>query len=158
MVNTATRRWIIATARQNLWRVAAHNDIEDLVQDGFLVYVRIQKRYPNVTPAQRLRLFQRSYLNHIHNLARQSSRSKAESIDAIEIHPPCEFSDLVRTVAEAPELVRKTIVALASKQVPKHRIRYDGTRQTTSEMMCRLIGIEPTINVHSLLINYLKEK
>jgi hypothetical protein len=64
----------------------------------------------------------------------------------------------VRTVAEAPELVRKTIVALASKQVPKHRIRYDNTRQTTSEMLCRLIGIEPTTNVHSLLINYLKEK
>ncbi len=158
MVNAATRGWIIATARRNLWRVAPHHDIDDLIQDALLVYVRIQRRYPEATTAQRLRLFQRSYENHLHNLARQVSKSKAISLDLIETHPPCEFSNLMYAISEAPDIVRKTIVALATKQVPKHRVRNDNTRQTTSELMCRLIGIEPTVNVHSQLINYLKEK
>lgn len=158
MTNTATRRWIFATAKKNLWRVTAHHDIDDLIQDAFLVYVRIQRRYPDATPAQQLRLFQRSYLNHIHNLARQVSKSRAVSLDLVETQPPCEFSHLMRTISEAPDIVRKVIVALATKQVPKYRVRHDNTRQTTSELMCRMIGIEPTVNVHSLLINYLKEK
>lgn len=157
MLNDRTRRWITTTAKENFWRVASYYDLEDLVQDGYLVYFRIHKIYPQAEPAQLLRLFQRSYINHIHNLAKRARRIEITVLEEQD-HPLCEFSELIRTIMEAPETIRKILTSLACKPYREHRIRADRTRQTTSELMCQLAGIPSTTNAHAAVVNYLTEK
>lgn len=157
MLNAITRRWITSTAKGNFWRIASYYDLEDLIQDGYMVYFKIIKLYPNAQPAQTLRLFQRSYINHIHNLAKRAHKIDVTLLEETN-SPRCEYSDLVRTIREAPEIVRKVLISLACKPYREHRIRADKTRQTTNELLCQLSGISPIVDARSAVVNYLTEK
>lgn len=74
-MDAAARAWLSKTARKNLWRVVPFYEYDDLLQDGYLHYCRIVQKYPNATdPPHIMRLFQITYLNHLHNLARARTR------------------------------------------------------------------------------------
>lgn len=152
--------WLVNTARRNLWRVPTDYTLEDLVQDGYLVYYRVSNKYPDVTePRHLMRLFQVSFNNHINTLSKKRTRvpllcasdlctthtDESKFWDAVLDHAdPQELSVMLHN---APPLVRQALSLYlddktCSSMRSRYRVRKDGTRETLNERMCRLLGVE----------------
>jgi hypothetical protein len=106
-------------------------------------------------------LFKRAYTNHIHDLARKKRVVRACTvIDRAGIEPQlAELAgytnpDTSPAVALLPPEVRKLMHALLNDPRARSRMRrrLDGTRQTTNEFFCRLVGLNPSaVNLHVVL-------
>jgi len=73
------RRWMVKVAHSQFWRVASWYELDDLLQDGFLCHAKVVSRYPHVyNPAHLGKLFQTTFLNHIHTLATKRRHSISE--------------------------------------------------------------------------------
>src|SRR3990167_3759517 len=107
-----------------------------------------------------------TYINHIHNLATQATRTIDAPITdvdpklgdpdiALEALAPAQpeeqtFAVLVRQLpSELQELLR--ILVNDAKSIPMLGLP-NGTRETTNEYLCRLIGADPkNLNVEGVL-------
>lgn len=90
-MNESQRRWLVKVARSQFWRVAPWYELDDLIQDGFLCYAKVLRKYPRIhNPAHLGKLFQVTYQNHIHTLANRRRHS------ITELH----LDDLVAPIAE----------------------------------------------------------
>ncbi len=87
------RGWIVNTARAQHWRMASWYTKEDLVQDGYICYVKCWNHYrelfdvPNPTKAQQrhfMSLVQTSFLRHITTLSSKSSLGKEIPVSSFE--------------------------------------------------------------------------
>jgi len=151
-MDRGVKGWIFKTAKANLWRVIPLYDLDDLIQDGFLYYCIISKKYPNVTNrAHLMRLFQRSYINHLHDLA--SARTKHPITEPISEENGGEmllgFLDgpFLTFMEQAPAHIRSVLGLFCSedgcrKLRAAYRIRPRGTRETQNERWCRLVGVD----------------
>ena len=167
-MDAGTRGWIVKFAQANLFRLAPLYELEDLTQDGFLIYYKLVRRYPHATkPAHLMALVKTSYANHVTDLCRKASRrgqlfaldleaDLAFALSDIPIHAPAqvspelalaplEFRQFIAILEQAPELIR----------APYER-RANGTRETTHERHSRLIGGQ-TRNLLPRLHSYLTE-
>ena len=190
----AARVWLLQTAREHYWRVAAWYEFDDLVQDGNECWVRVVAKYEErdyvtktgvrTKKSRRVRsqkhlmsLFQRTFLNHIHDLSKHRSREAVE-VRALDIIPEDAIIDTVwdhlieydcdvlayeRLTVEAPEPVRTLLRALitedkASRLLSAYRV-LRSHRETTNERLCKIAGIEPgSVNLRSLLERYLRNQ
>lgn len=150
-------QWAHKTARANYWRVCGVCGYYDLIQDAHLVFARIVQRYPDVNePKHVFRLFQRAYVNHIHDLARKHSRLPKNPLHIdndlvvcgnfhMRYQPRDPFADMLHLIAEAPADVRIVLKALISTDAIQRpfRVRSDSTRETWNERFCRLANVDP---------------
>ncbi len=159
-MDEGARLWMTRTAIEQYWRVAHWISIEDLLQDGALLWVITEQRYPDVSnPAHRMALFKRIFSNHLHDLANNrtlqaevpfSGLDESSLEEALE-GCCCEFADLLQMVTEAPAKVRQLLGRLladpTSMLVPYRR---DGSlRETLNERFCQIAGFDPnTDNLH----------
>lgn len=166
--------WIYRQAKKHYWRVSSWYDFDDLVQDGFLCYYRIHARYAANVPGERrigtakekrhiMSLFQSSYINHIHDLARSKQRQlDLPTFDGeLRSSAPDAGSETERLISEAPPLVARVIRALMHddtgallKPFPH---KSDGTRETVNERLCALVGLNPALapQLRTAIRNYL---
>jgi hypothetical protein len=94
-MDEGARGWLIKTAKENLWRVPAWVELEDLIEDGLLVYHRVILKYEErdyVSPsgyvtkksrrvrsrAHIQRLFQMAYTFHLNDLANKRTECGGE--------------------------------------------------------------------------------
>ena len=147
------RVWLAKTARANYWRMASWYELEDLLQDGAMHYQRIVNRYPDITSrAHLMRLFQITFLNHLHDLAKKRT-GEADVLATYErerqenIEP--DASSFLAAVAKAPPAVRAFLKNLAKdagakilRQPP--RVRMSGQEETLNERLCRIAGVDPS--------------
>lgn len=163
--------WIYKTANKHYWRVASWYDFDDLVQDGFLCYFRTCARYTQTIDGQRrigvatetkhiMRLFQTSFTNHIHDLARAKTRQPDMAVEQLP-DTMTEAEGYERLIAEAPPLIARVISDLVNGDAARlrspFRRRADGTRETLNERLCRIIGIpvSEAPRLHTELRSYL---
>ena len=145
--------WLVNYARANYWRVSTWYELDDLVQDGLLTYTRIVQRYGHVKDRRHIMgLFKRAYVNHIHDLAKKKTRTSPE-IRESDLGAPIDQTsaslyatpDTSPVLATLPPIVRKAIVAIQTS--PELREAYrrnaNGTRETTHERLCRVLGVSP---------------
>lgn len=76
------RRWIVSYARQNQWRVPGWMTLGDLVQEGYICYMKVL-RHPNYSGLARrqnpskenrrvfMSLVKKSFVNYIHDLSNE---------------------------------------------------------------------------------------
>lgn len=149
--------WIVKTAKRNFWRVAHWIDFDDLCQDGQRLFYETQQRYAKVRePAHVMALFKRTYVNHIHDMAR--ARRRMPELQAIEaaLELPCEYSEALALIAGAPVHVRAAIVALMTRKERVLVRRRNGIRETWNRKLCRLAGVDPRCNdVYGDMLRYL---
>lgn len=171
-MDEGARRWLLNTARSNFWRVCHWMELEDLIQDGYMHFVRVCNRYPGSNPSQRMALFKVVYKNHLNVLSQKRTRkpelsymdySTPEDPDGFErILPPSKFTDLT-PLTTAPEPIRKVLSIfgstkglLALRQEYKCRGRQ---RETRNERLCKLCGLDPNqFDLPTLLKNYLRSQ
>jgi len=98
--------WIYKESFNNLWRVGAWYDFEDLVQDGLIIALNCHQRYPDAELPQFIALVKISFRNHIVNLTRkpteiyredyQEELPKRVSLPEQEI--ACVFNELPESI------------------------------------------------------------
>jgi hypothetical protein len=155
--------WLVKTARKNYWRVASWYDLSDLIQDGVMCYYVVRQRYPTASARKHImRLFQVTYINHVHALSNKKRQACAEvAMDdpAIEIERFAdEDADLDMYLAEAPAEVSTVIRALMAKSEElRAPYRRSGKRATTNQRFCRIVGANAnTRDLHALVRTYLR--
>lgn len=172
-IDAGAQGWITKTARRNYWRVCQWYELDDLIQDGVLYFYKIANRYPDVTnKAHLMRLFQVSYINYIHDLAKQKTRQPdarvsdlfanvVDEFTALDNIAPAqpEMSYLQVLIDEAPQAVRSVLKLLESdagrqQLKSRYRIRENGHRETLNERLHRLTGIDLDIDLPHELTAY----
>jgi len=141
--------WTVNYTRRNLWRVIPLHDFEDLVQDGFFRFLVCVERYPEVVdPPHFMRLYQRAFTNHIHDLADARGRSGTVAADVNldlipDSHAASDFAEVeMRLKLEgAPAPLLQLLASL--RELPDDllefaRDRASGARETTEERLQRL--------------------
>lgn len=87
--------WVVNNMRSQFWRVARIMDHDDYMQEAHCVFLRCAARYPVVdTPQHFMSLFQRTWLNRVHDLSRSNSAA------ALEVKPGLDEDGEERMVAE----------------------------------------------------------
>lgn len=64
------RGWLVAHAKANIWKLRPHLELHDLVQEGFLVLLKVERAYPQANQRQHMALLKRSFTNRIIDLQR----------------------------------------------------------------------------------------
>lgn len=194
VMDDGAKGWLFKTAHKHYWRVCPFYDLEDLIQDGYLCYQRVYTRYcttqeyrtdkgrlikerrPEELVTERrhlMRLFQTTFLNHIHDLSKRTTTQLDFSISLLltdgsdesdlyeRYFPPDTDSVFQSTVLHAPEHIRKALALFGSEegraQLREAYKKIDGIRETFNERLCRLCGLNPRdINLASELQSYLR--
>jgi hypothetical protein len=159
-MDRGARAWLVVVAADNYWRVASWYELDDLVQDGHMIWARIVRKYEREPGRVRaighlMRLFRTAYLNHIHDLSKRRTRNIAEvkAGDLIATGDPwdllpclCSAAELDRFVAEAPDMIKRVLLSLfeADGRVLRalYRVAHDGVRETLNMRLCRLVGVD----------------
>lgn len=161
------KKWIFKQAHKNYWRVATWMDLDDLVQEGFLCYAICRARYEPKNEQHLMSLVKITFINQITDLANRRTRtpetpvselaSPGNELELLESLAGGEDGDseLQGLLARAPKEVRALLAALSSDEGAErmrrpYRIREDGSRETTNERWCRLIGV-PTFDLEAML-------
>lgn len=170
-IDRGIRGWIINTSKKNHWRVAAHYDLDDLIQEGYFCYCRCLSMYPHIThPPHFMALFKRCFTNHCHFLASRVSRQPdaiIASFDPSKFHdadevlqslvPPQQEEATLRTlIGQLPSEIKELLKILSSdaKAIPM-LVHADGRRETTNDYLWRLIGRRPNgIDLRSAFQNH----
>jgi hypothetical protein len=158
-----TKQWLANTSSRNYWRVCSYYDIDDLIQDGMLIYHRVTQKYKGSgkSPAHILNTYKASFKNHIHDLANKRTRQPVE-LQLLSMSPDDndyserfvpgvpEMQTLAAKIAKAPVRVREVLQLFASDDECKrmrapYRVRIDGQRETLNDRLCRLAGFDPDI-------------
>lgn len=155
------RGWIVKTARKHYWRVAAHYELEDLIQEGLLAYAICRQRYRHRVENRRhfMALVQVVFMNRITDLANERTSGEDIAISQIAAQGKelvaLEYlaggmegdAELQACLATAPAAVRAYLNlfnspdGLAELAKPLRR-RADGTRETNSERLSLILGMK----------------
>ena len=141
-LDEALKRWITKTAWKEHWRVASWFEIGDLIQEGYLCYLKCRNKYTlgppepghqaldTTTPDDKQRrhfmaLVQRAYFNRIMTLANQYTQGREEPIQAREgetentvleqmLPPQSEVASVVSALVHAPVELQEALSKVAS--------------------------------------------
>lgn len=151
------RGWIVNTSKKNIWRVAHWYDLSDLIQDGFMCYAICHVKYMEVKEQKHfMALVKTTFYNFITDLANE----KTQGIQEVVVDP--DSQSLVRTeqgdaffvtmLGQLPvELQQLIKLLLQDGKKPRMKRYRDGTRETTNEHLCRLLGVDPKmVNIMEL--------
>jgi DNA-directed RNA polymerase specialized sigma24 family protein len=167
------KNWLFKFAWNNYWRVASWYDLDDMVQDGYLVFYRVLEKYRGKVQnrAHLMRLFQVSYANHIHNISIKRTRTPEVLFEDLAPNPEVrerimdkvlqsnDDAEMALVLAGAPREVRAVIAGLEAADGATLRKPYQrrkGQRETQNERLCKLGGLDPnTVDVVLALKTYL---
>ena len=181
-MDDGARRWLLKTARKSYWRVSSWYDLDDLIQEGYFAYYYVVRHYPKaISPPHRMALFKLVFNSIICNLANQRTRRVEEIcmsqlfsddsmmsadqhatafIESIAADP--DISEVVGTLAAAPEYVKKSFELFASEDgLRRLRAEYRKVpvgekrpgkkrhfrRETLNERLCRLTGYDAKTDI-----------
>lgn len=166
--------WLEKQARLHYWRVAQWHDLDDLIQDGYWLFYRVVNKYPQITTRRHIMgLFQRAFINHMHNLATRRTKLTEITVDIEEGYtmeetleglsmitsPIGTEKSLVEVIEDAPETIRMVLKLIMREpellKAPNRR-RVNGTRETINERICRRLNIKFRIDLVTPTRNYLR--
>jgi len=159
------RGWIVNTARQNYWRVASWYQLDDLIQDGYLCYSKIAAKYETTNQKHFMALVQRTFSNHITDLARNRGRLNEVPVSELSdspdtffdsvMEPHNEAADVAALLLDAPLEALVLLKALSSGFMNTPYRKEDGTRETPNERVCRITGINLSSDIFDVVRRFL---
>jgi DNA-directed RNA polymerase specialized sigma24 family protein len=157
-------KWIVLTASANRWRVD-NMSIDDLIQEGFLCYVKCRNHYQGHTCNRRhfMSLVQTTFKRRLIDLSALKRRQVTVPFSALApTWMPDEMLDSVllrygASPATEPEIIEAAVtftalpselkslfMAFLNDDLPAFERRGKrGRRETTHEYHCRLVGADP---------------
>jgi hypothetical protein len=104
LMDEGAQRWLVKYCYKNHWRVRQSHEVDDLIQDGQLMYYVVRDRYPIAKdPPHIMRLFQVTFINHVHDIAKKHSRMAAIVDYSLDLHA----SDPLNSSVKIPKLAKQ---------------------------------------------------
>lgn len=156
VIDRRTRKWVIDFAAANYWRVAAHIDLEDLLQDGMMLFHKCRQKYREEGRghAHIINTFKQAFRNHVTNLAIARTRDlemMATDVEWTDDLSPRENGQQEFTVAlqKAPFRVREALAVYTTergrdKMRKPYHLYVDGSRETLNDRLCKVAGFDRT--------------
>ena len=159
--------WVHKYAGKQYWKVKGLCDLDDLIAEGYLAIAYCLQRYgSDLAPPHFMRLVQITYHCSIVDIAKRRTRYPETNVDDfgttkadkfwLKIRGADQSSALDRVVADAPDLVKKTLRFMmedVSGQLRQAYIKKNGERETTNARMVRLMNLHPSILENMKLMN-----
>jgi len=150
-LDSATVKWIRKTAYKNLWRLeTASFDIDDVIQEGFFIWHKVNTRYETTERRHIMSLFQTSFINHIHYLAKQRTKKEIPVVpldDAASNYLVDHEMQTFHTLcAQAPPNIKKVLKLLDSEEGRRElrsRNPVGSKPETLTHKLQRLCRIDP---------------
>lgn len=147
----SVKGWAIKFNRRNRWRLDSINGDADLLQEAFIVFLKICRKYPRVMdPAHFMALYKRAMENQMHDRSKHTSKYRNFNIpldcDALSICG-ARIGELTNggyaraLVEQAPEEL-KLALALIANHPEKLRIKNRKRKENLNMQLRRLLGIE----------------
>lgn len=147
------KQWATNFLRKNKWRCDPVHELDDLLQDAHIVFLKIKDRYPSVcAPQHFMALYKRALSNSIHDHARYMRRKRELHVEtaldvseayADTIGEHANGGYLAALLNTAPEEVRDAIIVLATSQdEPKVKRRGLQPRENRNMKLRRVLGFD----------------
>lgn len=145
------KQWSMKFIHKNKWRCDHTSDFEDLLQDAFLTFMKLCKKYPRVIePANFMSLYKTAIANQMHDRSRYMRRKREShmetSVDVSELYTGRigEVSNegyLNALISEAPDELRAALSIIATNpEALKNRRGYQ--RENLNMKLRRLLGLD----------------
>ena len=142
------------------WRVRPNMLVDDMLQEAYILFMRLVERYDFETPSHFMAMWKRSLHNEVWAWAHERSRLREERVSEKVLNNIPEHHNT--TAWESHELqasgyVRQLIQATRTRLRRPRRRRSDGTRLTTNEYLCRFAGISTKVPLRRLFEMWLSD-
>lgn len=165
------QQWAYKEIERNFWRLHYLYDVDDLAQDAYLKFLQCQLRYVGVieTPEHFMALYKTAFRNHLHDLASSTITSsgiftvgEVEESDGMIEDGQGELAVLLSRAPYPLNLLFSAIETIEfNRLLTKDRKRQSygsvSYRETTNELFCRLLGLDPLeVNLYESTKAYLQ--
>jgi hypothetical protein len=149
--------WTVNYLKNQAWRTEPEMDLDDLVQEAFLIFDKCAGAYPRVTsPSHFMSLYKTSIINRVHRLAGNRSRRKevhvtgkneeGELVDGLELIPTGfeeqEDVEIRLLMEDLPGPIFRVLKAAMDGDLEQEFVRSEGIRETTNQFLCRIAEID----------------
>lgn len=157
------RRWAEVFVRANKWRCDRINDHYDLMQEAFLVYMRIVEKYPRIITAKDfMKLYRASLANWFHDRSLDAARGRRGSLNVTQDDPTellgclceCPVNGINILLSEAPQEVRLALGLLAG-QPELIRAGSPDERENLNMKLRRILGLSEKFDLRAALTELL---
>lgn len=143
-----TKQWVIGFLRKNQWRCDRIHDFDDLLQDAYLTFLKICKKYPQVIrQAHFMTLYRTAMHNEMHDRARYMRRKRElhedTSVDASDL--PGRIGEVSNDgyitvlLEQAPEQLRDALTCIAQNPPALYEA---GHRENLNMRLRRVLGYD----------------
>lgn len=155
--NDEVQCWTAAFLYRNQWRCDVIHGIDDLMQDAYLLFVKVSERYPRVITQQAfMKLYKASLRNMLHDHARRMMINPIDRVD-IElleaIGDTTNLGEVICELADLPPPIVEALKLLATK--PELLLEGGKQRENLNKKLRRLLnfgsGFEFTRSLRTLL-------
>jgi hypothetical protein len=160
----AVEKMVSKMAYKYFWRTQPDFGPDDLIQEGFLLFVEITERYKIENERHLQTLMCRSFFNRIHRLSNTRTRRQKHVLtteSCLEDLNIAAASDNLSTLclSDIPEQFAQLAELAIRGQLPSRRVRPadhpEGMRETTVQYASRLLGTKATPEILSQLKQFL---
>lgn len=146
------QKWTRGFVSKNLWRCDNIHDVDDLMQDAYLLFLKIKHAYPRINKSSAfLNVYKAALRNALHDHARGMMVKNPVFVDTFEDDASSFYADrivgevtnngyLAALLQEAPEELR---MALALLNNNPEAVRGDGDRrENLNQKLRRLLNVD----------------
>lgn len=109
--------YVVNYITRNLWRVAATQERDDLMNEAYLIFMRCCERYPDMdTPQHFMALFKRCWSNHFTDLANADTQVRGHEVPMLA--PRDDEGSQIRVLEPLGELENAGVLACVVRQAP----------------------------------------
>ena len=152
-------KYAVNCLSRNVWKFGREMDLDDLLQESYFLFLRLQEKYPEVEidSAHFMGLWKVALRNNfVINLAAKRTRRRESSLPIdIGYEPSYDSIDWGLDLDDAPEQVKTLIKNISEYQRRPRRLNKDGKRETTNERLCRIAGLPTTVPLRRLFEKWL---
>jgi len=150
---------------RNEWRVRPFYELDDLLQESYLLFLKLQQRYDFQNAKHFMAMWKICLRNWLLDLAVIRTKRREVplcTIDRVDDRPDRAAVDIEweKRTATAPEPVRRLVEAVErGRGVPSLKFRryHFGGREATNKHLCRIAGINPRVPLRAVLDMWLVE-
>lgn len=155
--------WARKFLYKNKWRCDPILDADDLLQDAYIVYLKVVDRYPEVRePAHFMSLYQTTLRNEVHTWARQMEDRRGVAVN-VEADAPeyTNWGHVAASLSKAPDELKRVLhifensQLLAELQYEPKRKRFSRKnlvpRENLNAKLSRLAGLDCNYDVLTAL-------
>ena len=159
LFDAGVRGMVVNMSKRQFFKVAGWYELDDLVQDGFMLWWKVRRHYPQIKEVRHLTsLFRTTFNRHIINLA-NNKRAVNEIAMSHFVSPDIDENDALDQLLGGHEdtmalaLLRnmpyelKALWRFINSETGRRDLRRPyrkvaGVRETTNEFLCRILGFD----------------